>query len=299
MQVQTCPIGCSGTTCLTQCANCNTSNHCENGNVVRGSCNTSNGQCTKTTVTACTGGRVCSGNQCVCEGGRVFVNGQCVFQCTGCNTSNHCAGGSVVRETCNTSTGRCDTVNVTTCSGGKTCSGGSCVCQSGRDCSGTCRECCEPNHCPANETCSGGNCQPVSCSGVCKTIVNHACGNRPAGTACNGDGQCNGSGTCVAPECTTFADCGDGVSDFCVQCVSGRCVGRNAGMFCQSGYGRCEGEICAPCGFHEDATGVPDSAARACGGCGNCGGCVSSGGRCTCPQLTHYSGGMFGNCVPD
>ena len=80
----------------------------------------------------CVGGQSCQNGECVCPDGKVFVAGRCVFQCAACKTSNHCSGDrtAVMRETCDSETGRCTTEAVYRCEEGETCDGGTnrCAC---------------------------------------------------------------------------------------------------------------------------------------------------------------------------
>ena len=78
----------------------------------------------------CVGGQSCQNGECVCSDGKVFVAGRCVFQCAACKTSNHCSGDrtAVMRETCDSETGRCTTEAVYRCEEGETCDGGTSRC---------------------------------------------------------------------------------------------------------------------------------------------------------------------------
>jgi hypothetical protein len=155
-------LSCDGGKCLYQCSNCDPNPHCEGNDVVTGKCNQTTGMCATTTTTACTGGRTCQGNQCVCPAGRVFVGGKCIYQCSGCNTANHCAGSNVVRETCNENTGRCDSTTVDSCTDtGEVCQGASCTCGNGyHSCPG--QTGCKPDTtcCSSSDNyCNGPGCQ--------------------------------------------------------------------------------------------------------------------------------------------
>jgi hypothetical protein len=254
-----------------QCSGCNTSPHCDGGNVVTGRCNIGNGNCDKTVMTSCTGGRSCSGSQCVCPGGRTWTGSSCVFQCSGCDASPHCDSGNVVTESCNQNTGTCDKTTTATCSGGRTCQSAQCVCTGGRVWNGSACvfEC--PT-CTPGRRCSGDS--VITTTGVCDAS-NGRCVETTQG--CGGKG-CN-TATRMCNQCASAMDCGPG--GLCQRCVNGSCEDWNDDPKC--------GEV-RP-GYPDPIKTCKDCRAGSCVPINQWSVCESGGGFCNSQGRCQYCGG--------
>ena len=92
-------------------------------------------------------------------------------------------------------------------------------------------------------------------------------------TACEGTQVCNSTGACVAPQCTTNADCTDSTMPLCVNqiCVAPQCT-TNADCTDQT-MPFCENDVCvAACGSDGDCTSM--AGAPYCATSGACVGCI-------------------------
>jgi hypothetical protein len=70
------------------------------------------------------------------------------------------------------------------CKSGFQCVSNACKCSSPKVlCGDTCAECCNDFDCAGNQRCSNGSCTALGCN-ACQTANNHACQNKPDGTAC-------------------------------------------------------------------------------------------------------------------
>jgi hypothetical protein len=302
-----CPAGrtWNDTACVFTCPTCNTSPHCDNGNVAVGRCNTATGACDKSIMTACSGGRTCQGAACVCSDGRTWNGTACVLGCTGCNTSAHCdaTNANVVTGRCDTSNGMCVTTVMTACTGGRTCQGAQCVCTGGRTWNGsacvfTCPTCNTNRRCGADgnliltETCNQntGACEPMrqNCGGKGCNQTTLQCNMCSSNADCGLCKQCNTSNG----RCESFDQdpaCGDprpgGGLGACRECQNGSCVNVPASrqQDCDSGAGYCTGGMCYYCGFAVNSD-FPSISWRCCPAesgkppCNNCG----TGTNCSC-----------------
>lgn len=224
---------------------------------------------------ACDLGAATNGTSCACAADCTIPTSN-----TSCEAGDFCTSG----DTCD-GAGSCEEGSETPCNGGEP------FCDEANDVCVECQaagDCNDGNACNGTELCLvGGVCEP-GFSVVCGT--NEICEDPAGDCVCAPGFVDDGSGTCVAAQCTVASDCDD--ANVCTDdsCSGGLCsndaqVGRSceAGDFCRSD------DVCNVAGVCEEGTASPcsgnapfcDEAADQCIECRTAIDCGETGNECS------------------